>query len=107
AEVLAKGGSAIDAAVAVQAALTLVEPQSSGIGGGAFLLYWHAPSRKLAALDGREVAPAAASPRSFLSEKGEPLPFPQALVGGRSVGVPGVVRLLGRAQARWGHLPWA
>lgn len=105
--VLADGGTAIDAAVAVQAALTLVEPQSSGIGGGAFLLYWHAPTRTLTAFDGREVAPAAATPKLFLDEAGEPLSFPAALVGGRSVGVPGVLRMLERAHARFGRTAWS
>jgi gamma-glutamyltranspeptidase/glutathione hydrolase len=106
-QVLAAGGSAIDAAVAVQAALTLVEPQSSGIGGGAFLLYWDAPSQRLFAFDGRETAPAAATPKLFLGEDGKALAFPVALLGGRSVGVPGVVRMLGRAQARFGKKPWS
>lgn len=107
AEVLEKGGSAIDAAVAVQAALTLVEPQSSGLGGGAFLLYFHAPSKALVAFDGRETAPAAAAPGMFLDPKGQPLSFPRAMVGGQSVGVPGVVRMLEAAHRKFGKRPWA
>lgn len=105
--VLADGGTAIDAAVAVQAALTLVEPQSSGIGGGAFLLYWHAPTRTLTAFDGREVAPAASTPKLFLDDTGKPLSFPAALIGGRSVGVPGVLRMLERAHRRFGRTAWS
>lgn len=106
-EVLAAGGSAIDAAVAVQAALTLVEPQSSGLGGGAFLLYYDAGRGVLKAYDGRETAPRAATPSLFLDDKGKPQLFPLALVGGRSVGVPGVVRLLAFAHARHGRLSWS
>jgi gamma-glutamyltranspeptidase/glutathione hydrolase len=106
AEVLRNGGSAIDAAIAVQATLTLVEPQSSGLGGGAFLLYYDAPSKKLTAFDGRETAPAAATPKLFLDDKGKPYSFPAALLGGRSVGVPGVVRMLSMVHGRYGKKPW-
>jgi gamma-glutamyltranspeptidase/glutathione hydrolase len=95
----------VDAAVAVQMVLTLVEPQSSGIGGGAFLLHWD--GRQLQALDGRETAPAEADERLFLGPEGRPLPFAQAVVGGRSVGVPGTVRMLEEAHRRHGRLPWA
>lgn len=105
--VLAAGGSAADAAVAVQAALTLVEPQSSGIGGGAFMLYYDARQQALRAYDGRETAPAAATPTLLVDEAGKALPFPAALVGGRSVGVPGVVRLLSLVHERHGRLKWA
>jgi gamma-glutamyltranspeptidase/glutathione hydrolase len=104
-QVLQAGGSAVDAAIAVQMVLTLVEPQSSGIGGGAFLLHWD--GRQLQALDGRETAPAEADERLFLGPEGRPLPFAQAVVGGRSVGVPGTVRMLEEAHRRHGRLPWA
>ncbi len=103
--ILKAGGTAVDAAVAVQMVLTLVEPQSSGIGGGAFLLHWD--GRQLQALDGRETAPAEADERLFLGPEGRPLPFAQAVVGGRSVGVPGTVRMLEEAHRRHGRLPWA
>ncbi|HZN48285.1 MAG TPA: gamma-glutamyltransferase [Ramlibacter sp.] len=104
-QVLRAGGSAIDAAVAVQMVLTLVEPQSSGIGGGAFLL--HSNGREVEAFDGRETAPAAADERLFLAADGKPLPFYDAVVGGRSVGVPGTVKLLEMAHRQYGKLPWA
>ena len=105
--VLKRGGNAIDAAVAVQAALGLVEPQSSGIGGGAFLLYWSEKDRRLTSYDGREAAPAAARPGRFLDAQGKPLAFFDAVVGGRSVGVPGVLRMLELAHRAHGRLPWA
>jgi gamma-glutamyltranspeptidase/glutathione hydrolase len=105
ADVLARGGSAVDAAVAVQAMLGLVEPQSSGIGGGAFLLHWSRKEAKLRSYDGRETAPAAAQPGRFLRE-GRPMAFMDAVVGGRSVGTPGVLRMLELAHGRHGHLPW-
>lgn len=104
-QVLRAGGSAIDAAIAVQMVLTLVEPQSSGLGGGAFLL--HFDGRAVEAFDGRETAPAAADERLFLGADGKPLPFYEAVVGGRSVGVPGTVRLLEAAHRQHGKLPWA
>ena len=91
---LRAGGNAIDATIAVQLVLGLVEPQSSGLGGGAFLLYHDARSRQLIAYDGRETAPAAATPGRFLGADGKPLAFYDAVVGGRSVGVPGTVKLL-------------
>ncbi|WP_457090843.1 gamma-glutamyltransferase [Microvirga sp. P5_D2] len=103
-EILGAGGSAVDAAVAVQLVLNLVEPQSSGIGGGAFLLYWD--KTNLITLDGRETAPAAAKPERFLGTDGKPMKFYDAVVGGRSVGVPGTLRLLETAHKRWGKLPW-
>jgi gamma-glutamyltranspeptidase/glutathione hydrolase len=105
-EVLSRGGSALDAAVAVQMVLGLVEPESSGIGGGAFLLYWSERDRTLRSYDGRETAPAAAGPDRFLGKDGTPIPFMEAVVGGRSVGVPGVVRMLELAHARHGRLAW-
>jgi gamma-glutamyltranspeptidase/glutathione hydrolase len=105
AEVLKRGGSAVDAAIAVQMVLGLVEPESSGIGGGAFLLHWSATEKKLRTYDGRETAPAAAKPDRFMKE-GKPMGFLEAAVGGRSVGVPGVLRLLELAHRRHGRLPW-
>ena len=105
AEVLKRGGSALDAAVAVQMVLGLVEPESSGIGGGAFLLHWSEREKKLRSYDGRETAPLAAQPDRFLKE-GKPMGFLEAAVGGRSVGVPGVLRMLELAHQRHGRLPW-
>ena len=105
-EVLRRGGAAVDAAVAVQAVLTLVEPQSSGIGGGALLLNWDAASGAATAFDGREAAPAAARPDLFLRPDGTPLPFYEAVLSGRSVGVPGAVAMLEMAHRRHGQLPW-
>jgi gamma-glutamyltranspeptidase/glutathione hydrolase len=105
-EILAKGGKAVDAAVAVQAMLGLVEPQSSGVGGGAFLLYYDASSRKVSALDGRERAPAGAQPDMFLDEHGKPLPYVEAVRSGRSTGVPGAIAMLYAAHAKFGTLPW-
>ncbi len=105
-EILAKGGNAIDAAVAVQTMLGLVEPQSSGISGGAFLMYYDARSREVSALDGREKAPAAAPANMFLDEHGKPLPFLEAVRSGRSTGVPGVIAMLYAAHAKFGSLRW-
>jgi len=105
-EILGKGGNAIDAAVAVQAMLGLVEPQSSGIAGGAFLLYYDAHTRKVSAVDGRERAPAGAHPDMFLDEHGKPLPFVVAVRSGRSTGVPGAIAMLYAAHARLGALRW-
>jgi len=105
-DVLEGGGNAVDAMVAVQFMLNLVEPQSSGIGGGAFLLYWDADKRRLHTFDGRETAPAAAGSDYFLTEDGEPMPFWEALVGGRSVGVPGTLKLLEAVHDRFGSRPW-
>ena len=104
--VLRQGGSAIDAMVAVQLVLGLVEPQSSGLGGGGFLLYWDAKQKRLTTLDARETAPMHATPRLFQDAAGEPLEFYDAVLGGRSVGVPGIPRLLEEAHRRWGNLPW-
>src|SRR5215212_8093579 len=104
-QILAAGGSAVDAAIAVQLVLNLVEPQSSGLGGGSFMLVWD--GTKVTSLDGRETAPAAATPERFLGPDGKPMKFYEAVVGGRSVGVPGTLRLLETAHKRWGKLPWA
>lgn len=106
-DILRAGGSAADAAIAMAVSLTIVEPQSAGIGGGAFLLHWSARDGRLAAFDGRETAPAAARPDRFLDAGGKPLPFFEAVVGGRSVGVPGLLRLLALVHDRYGTLPWA
>ena len=105
-EILGKGGKAIDAAVAVQTMLGLVEPQSSGIGGGSFLLYYDARTGKVSALDGREKAPAEAQPDMFLDEHGKPLPFIEAVRSGRSTGVPGAIAMLAAAQSKFGALHW-
>lgn len=105
--VLDKGGSAIDAAIAIQMVLTLVEPQSSGIGGGAFLLHYAAETRLVTAYDGREKAPAAATPERFLDSTGEPMRWRDAVRTGLSVGVPGVVAMLEQAHREHGVLPWA
>ncbi len=107
AAIIRDGGSAIDAAVAVQMVLNLVEPQSSGIGGGAFLLGYDRAASELYGLDGREAAPAAVRPEMFLSASGQPLAFYDAAVGGRSVGVPGAVRLWQAAHRKGGKLPLA
>ncbi|RYE29935.1 MAG: gamma-glutamyltransferase [Hyphomicrobiales bacterium] len=105
-DILRAGGSAADAAIAIQLVLNLVEPQSSGIGGGAFFVHWDEAGRKVTTLDGRETAPAAAKPDRFMKD-GKPMPFREAVVGGRSVGVPGTLKLLEEAHRRWGKLPWA
>lgn len=104
-EILRKGGSAIDAAIAMQAVLTLVEPQSSGIGGGAFIMLWD--GKQVHAYDGRETAPAGATERLFLKADGMPMAFPEAQIGGRSVATPGVLRALEMAHKKTGHLQWA
>ena len=105
--ILRRGGTAIDAAVAVQMVLNVVEPQSSGIGGGAFILHYSAAEKKLTAYDGRETAPAAARADRFIGADGKPLKFLDAEVGGKSVGTPGVLRALELAHAKYGKLPWA
>ncbi len=105
-DILRAGGSAVDAAIAVQLVLNLVEPQSSGLGGGAFLVHWDEAARRVITLDGRETAPAAAKPDRFIGKDGKPMRFVEAVVGGRSVGVPGTPKLLEEAHRRWGKLPW-
>jgi gamma-glutamyltranspeptidase / glutathione hydrolase len=104
--ILRAGGSAVDAAIATQLVLTLVEPQSSGIGGGAFMLHYDASSRKTIAFDGRETAPAKATEKLFLKTDGGRMKFWTAVVGGRSVGVPGVPRLMEAAHKQYGKLLW-
>ncbi len=107
ADVLRKGGTAADAMVAVQAVLGLVEPQSSGLGGGAFLVWFDAATGKVTTLDGRETAPLAATPTLFQDETGAPLKFFDAVVGGRAVGTPGTPMLMADAHKRWGTADWA
>ncbi|RZW02201.1 MAG: gamma-glutamyltransferase [Rhodobacteraceae bacterium] len=107
ARVLAEGGTAADAMVAVQAVLGLVEPQSSGLGGGAFLVWHDGTSGDITTLDGRETAPLDATPTLFQNESGEPLGFFDAVVGGRSVGVPGTPALMETAHDLWGNSDWA
>jgi gamma-glutamyltranspeptidase/glutathione hydrolase len=104
--VLQRGGSAVDAAIAVEAMLSLVEPQSSGVGGGAFMTHYDAGRRRVSVYDGRETAPAGATPDMFMGEGGAPLSFPQAVVSGRATGVPGVLRMLELAHREHGRLPW-
>jgi gamma-glutamyltranspeptidase/glutathione hydrolase len=105
--VLKRGGSAVDAAIAVQAMLSLVEPQSSGVGGGAFMTYYDGRSGKVSVLDGREVAPAQAVSTMFLRSDGTPLSFDEAVLSGRATGVPGAVRMLAVAHEERGKLPWS
>ncbi|PQJ85074.1 gamma-glutamyltransferase [Aliivibrio sifiae] len=106
AEMLRKGGNAIDAMVATQLVLGLVEPQSSGIGGGAFLVYWDAKKNALTTFDGRETAPLEVTPQLFQDDKGQPLKFYDAVVGGRSVGTPGTVKLMWDTHQKLGKLDW-
>src|SRR5712664_3187438 len=106
-DVIRHGGSAVDAAIATELVLNLVEPQSSGIGGGGFLLHYAAREAKLESYDGRETAPASAKPRRFLGADGRPLDWPDAVVSGKSVGVPGLLRLFELAHRVHGKLPWA
>src|SRR5882762_6236194 len=106
-DAIRRGGSAVDAAIATELVLNLVEPQSSGIGGGGFLLHYSARDVKLEAYDGRETAPASATPARFLGADKRPLDWPDAVVSGKSVGVPGLLRLFELAHRRHGKLPWA
>ena len=107
AQILREGGSAVDAAIAVQAVLSLVEPESSGLAGGAFMMHFDRKSGATEAYDGRETAPKGATPKLFLDEEGNPLPFLEAMIGGSSVGTPGVVKMLWLAHQDHGKLPWA
>jgi gamma-glutamyltranspeptidase / glutathione hydrolase len=106
-EMLRQGGSAVDAAIAIGIALTVVEPQSSGIGGGGFLVFHEGKTGRLTSYDGREVAPGAATPALFLDASGKPLPYGEAIPGGKSVGVPGNIRMWAMAHRAHGKLPWA
>ncbi len=105
--VLRRGGSAVDAAIAVEAMLSLVEPQSSGLGGGAFMTHYDAATGRVSVYDGRETAPAGAAPDMFIGEDGKPMPFSQAVVSGRATGVPGVLRMLEMAHREHGNVQWA
>mgnify|MGYP000235113574 FL=1 len=105
--ILDKGGSAVDAAIAVQLMLTLVEPQSSGIGGGTFMLHWDNLQKSMTTFDGRETAPAAATSELFLDKQGKSLKWIDAVVGGRSVGVPGLMATFKKAHDKYGKLPWS
>jgi gamma-glutamyltranspeptidase/glutathione hydrolase len=105
-DVLKRGGSAVDAAIAMQAMLSLVEPQSTSVAGGAFLTYFDGRTRKVSVYDGREVAPAQAVSTMFLDSAGHPLPFATAVLSGRATGVPGVLKMLALAHDEHGRLPW-
>jgi len=105
--ILERGGSAVDAAIAVELMLTLVEPQSSGIGGGTFMLHWDNQKKSMTTFDGRETAPAAATSAMFLDKQGKPLKWIDAVVGGRSVGVPGLMATFKKAHDQYGKLPWS
>ncbi|MCI5060836.1 MAG: gamma-glutamyltransferase [Alphaproteobacteria bacterium] len=106
-DILKKGGTAADAGIAAQMVLGLVEPQSSGLGSGGFVLYYDAKKNHLITLDGRETAPEAAGSHLFMNEDGKPMKFYEAAIGGRSVGVPGLLRMLEKLHAWQGQLPWA
>ncbi|MFM2100451.1 MAG: hypothetical protein RLZZ366_1990, partial [Pseudomonadota bacterium] len=106
-EILRAGGSAVDAEMAMMLALTVVEPQSSGIGGGGFLVYTDAKSGKIATIDGRETAPRSARTDRFMGADGKPMAFVDAFPGGKSVGVPGNIALMAAAHKKWGKLKWA
>ena len=103
---LDKGGSAVDAAIAAQLVLSLVEPQSSGLGGGTFMLHWHKKNQQLTTFDGRETAPQAATSELFLDKNGKPMPWTEAVVGGKAVGVPGLLAALYKAHQQFGVLSW-
>jgi gamma-glutamyltranspeptidase/glutathione hydrolase len=106
-DMMRAGGSAVDAAIATQLVLGLVEPESSGIGGGAFMMVYNPKTGATTSFDGRELAPASATPTMFLDANGQPRPKAQAIPGGLSVGIPGVVRMLWLAHSKYGKLPWA
>ena len=106
-DMLRSGGSAVDAAIAAQLVLTLVEPESSGIGGGAFMLLYDPRTKQVTSFDGRETAPASATPGMFLDASGKPRGHFDAIPGGLSVGVPGVIAMLEMAHKKYGRLPWA
>ncbi|HVZ30590.1 MAG TPA: gamma-glutamyltransferase family protein [Asticcacaulis sp.] len=106
-EVLKRGGNAVDAAVTIQAVLALIEPQSSSLAGGAFMMYYDAKTGEITDYTGRETAPAGATPDMFMGPDGKPLPFAAAVVSGRATGVPGALFMLDRAQKDHGRLPWS
>jgi len=105
-QIIEKGGNAVDAAIAVQMVLNIVEPQSSGIGGGGFLLYYDSEKKRVISFDGRETAPSKATEKLFLDENNEPMSFMEAIKGGRSVGTPGLIRMLQIAHGKYGKLKW-
>jgi gamma-glutamyltranspeptidase/glutathione hydrolase len=106
-EILRKGGNAVDALIAASFVLNVVEPQSSGIGGGGFILIWNAKERQAVTIDGREEAPAAATPQWMLGPDGKSVPFPERITGGKAVAVPGLVKALDKASELYGRLPFA
>src|SRR3984957_14894268 len=106
-EMMRAGGSAVDAAIATQMVLGLVEPESSGVGGGAFMLVYNPKTKHTTSFDGREMAPASAFPGMFLDANGQPRQHFDAIPGGLSVGIPGVVKMLWLAHEKYGKLPWA
>jgi len=106
-EIMREGGSSVDAAIAAQMVLTLVEPESCGVGGGAFMLLYDPAGKQVTSFDGRETAPASATPGMFLDASGKARPHFDAVPGGLSVGVPGVVAMLELAHKKYGKLPWA
>lgn len=106
-EILRQGGSASDAAIAMMLALSVVEPQSSGIGGGGFMIHNNGRTGAVDTLDGRETAPSSATPKLFVDSEGKTMPFMQAVPGGRSVGIPGNMALAALAHAKWGKLKWS
>ena len=106
-EILRAGGSATDAAMAMMLALTVVEPQSSGIGGGGFLIHHDSKTGKVATIDGRETAPKSATNTRFVGPDGQPMGFLKAFPGGLSVGIPGNMALMAEAHKKWGKLRWA
>ena len=105
-DILSRGGSVVDAAIAAQAVLGLVEPQSSGLGGGAFALYYNAADKKIFSYDGRETAPANATQDMFIKSDGETMDFYDAVLSGKSIGVPGTPRLMEVMHNLHGMLPW-
>jgi gamma-glutamyltranspeptidase/glutathione hydrolase len=105
-EMLRKGGSAVDAAIAAQLVMGLVQPQYSGIGGGAFLVHYQAKKKKVETYDGRETAPKSVTPNLFMGADGKPMGYVDAVVGGRSVGVPGLIAALALAHKEHGRLKW-
>src|SRR5262245_30058967 len=106
-DILRQGGSAVDAAIAIQMVLTLVEPQSSGIGGGGFMVHYDASNRRIETFDGRETAPAAATAEMFLDADGRQALNSEAQVGGRAVATPGLLRMMEMAHESYGRLPWS
>jgi gamma-glutamyltranspeptidase/glutathione hydrolase len=106
-QMLRRGGSSVDAAIAAQMVLTLVEPEATGIGGGAFMILWDPAKKKMTSFDGREMAPDSAKPTMFLDASGQPRGHREMIPGGLSVGVPGVLAMLDMAHRRYGKLPWA